>query len=249
MQRNSPVGTEIERNHQGPLIIFDLDWTLFNEDCEFFIPKELGKDWFPGLEALYESEPDPLQFRNNILARLHREGKRREHFEETLERIPFDENIKKALEYCLQKQAELHILSDNNSTFLHVALDKMNIRKYFTLIHTNLSTFDETGKLTIQAFHPDKPSCKFCPNNFCKGRAFNELYPAVSRTTIFVGDGKPDFCVSMQLGKNDHALIRKGRSFERVYESSRRTGEDKLMATAHFWIDGNDLLEIFRKIL
>lgn len=68
-------------------------------------------------------------------------------------------------------RCELQIISDANSHFIKVILEKHCLQSYFTKVHTNPALVAENGALRVLPSHPENNpphGCKLCPPNMCK---------------------------------------------------------------------------------
>lgn len=204
---------ETERVHT--LLVFDFDWTMVDDNTDTWVLEKLGAS-------------EILKFSDNItwtkmmdkgMSRLYELGVSKEEIENCLHKIPLQSAMARIVRTVSKAQGcEVHIVSDANSFFISVILEKHNLSSSITTIHTNPAHFDDKGALRIKPYLSSVTSphgCSLCVNspNMCKGQIVDKL--RLERVlpegrVIFVGDGGNDFCPSTHLKLGDYVLAREG---------------------------------------
>ena len=220
---------------------------------------------------------------HHLYAEAHRLGITKPQITDTLSHLPLSPFMIQALHHIKHHgRADILILSDANTVFIETLLEAHQVRHLVSRIITNPAQFDDQGRLHIRRrIRPglDQPhGCQTgtCSLNICKGRELvnvKEEGPNIYETVVYVGDGRNDFCPSLQLTATDHVLVRKGRTLERMMLEHRPSLRDlvrgdvgavvapddvqtvgtpmvrrKVRANVHFWSDAAEALDLFRVI-
>ncbi|MCO5551662.1 hypothetical protein L7F22_005166 [Adiantum nelumboides] len=233
---NSPVQTD--RNKQkkrkkrmatwqrAPLLIFDFDETLVEQDSSRWVAGQLGggelferlmrdhgMTWHASLNATLHSLHEQAGGASIIAS-----------IEDALRRIPICPATVAALKAAHAIGCELIVVSDANTFFINAVLQHHDLAPFFSRVYGNPACVDGQGRLCYSSFHSSHlppHGCPLCPPNMCKGSVVKrELAMLLAeadargndscsrRRVLYFGDGGGDFCPSLQLGQQDCVLPR-----------------------------------------
>ena len=71
------------------LVVFDFDWSLIDQDCDYFVQEVLSPNIRRHMADIEDAGTIWLDAVSECLALLHQEGKARQDFEGALSIIPF----------------------------------------------------------------------------------------------------------------------------------------------------------------
>ncbi|KAJ9080554.1 putative phosphatase phospho1, variant 2 [Entomophthora muscae] len=160
----------------------------------------------------------------------------------------------RAIKFAKEKGADLYIISDGNTFFLDLAMSKHDIKDCFTKIITHKANFHENGLIELSPVFPEGThDCKTnsvrygttCSIHMCKGIKVSELKTSEYGKTIYIGDGKNDFCAACKLKSDDLLLVRKGRALAKILEDDM----SQISAEVQYWTDASEVLARFQKEL
>lgn len=196
----------------GLVVVFDFDKTIIDCDSDNWVVDSLG--FTERFDHLLLTHPWNSTM-DIIMTEIHTQGISVQQIADILKTAPLDPHIATAIKSAYSLGCELKIVSDANKIYIETVLEHHGLAKYFSEINTNPSYIDEDGKLRIFPFHDFQVAshgCSLCPPNMCKsvimkrikGKAMKE-----NKRIIYLGDGKGDYCPSLQLSKMDYLMPRK----------------------------------------
>ncbi|KAK1289297.1 Inorganic pyrophosphatase 2 [Acorus calamus] len=230
----------------GVVVIFDFDKTIVDCDTDNWVVDGLGATSL--FEELLPTMPwNSLMDR--MMSELHSQGKIIEDIADCLRTAPLHPQIISAIKTAHALGCELRIVSDANHFFIETILKHHGLFECFSEINTNQSFIDEEGKLRIQPYHDfnfASHGCSNpCPPNMCKGLIIKRIQYSMSsegkKRIIYLGDGKGDYCPSLNLDEGDFMMPRKSYPVWELIISNPLL----LKAEIHEWRDA----EVFEKVL
>lgn len=233
------------------LVVFDFDWTLVDQDTDFWILETLDISLRRKMEDLMQTE----EWTDNISARmkeLHAKGFTREDVESALKNLPFHPAMLRTIRYLKSISSTVLCLSSANNVFIDVILEDNDIKDHFAEVITNPAKWDEgSGALLIRRRIEREDPQHNCPNkcypNMCKGQ---ELESFIARQggnfdrIVYLGDGSNDYCPLLSLRSSDYALVRKRRTLE----GKVRATEGDLKCQVRYWDGAWEVEEFFKQL-
>ncbi|KAJ1420701.1 putative pyridoxal phosphate phosphatase PHOSPHO2 [Ochromonadaceae sp. CCMP2298] len=236
------------------LVVFDFDWSLINENSDTYVIEQLGgKFLYNELKLLQRGEYSErwTELMDLSLCKLYDAGVSVAQLDACLQATPVFGETLEAARYAAACGAELAILSDANTHYIEICLQKYGLAETFSRRATNPSLI-EGGRLRITPYQPssDPHQCPLCPTNLCKGGVLTQwLQEGVQegqeaqRRVVYIGDGGGDFCPSMRLKPTDLVLCRRDWTLHKKCVGAGAA----FRATLLPWSDGAELLAIFRE--
>ncbi|KAK1314290.1 Inorganic pyrophosphatase 1 [Acorus calamus] len=147
----------------------------------------------------------------------HSQGKTIEGIADCFRTAPLNPQIISAIKTAHALGCELRIVSDANHFFIETILKQHELFECFLEINTNQSFIDHEGELRIQPYHDfnfaSHGCANPCPPNMCKGLIIKRIQDSMSsegkKRIIYLGDGKGDYCPSLNLDEGDFMMPRK----------------------------------------
>ncbi|KAG9129708.1 hypothetical protein Leryth_026213 [Lithospermum erythrorhizon] len=151
---------------------------------------------------------------DRLMEELHLSGKTIDDIVECLKQIPLHPRTAAAIRSAHALGCDLKVLSDANQFYIETILKHHGLYDCFSEIITNPTVTDK-GRLRIFPYHDltSLHGCNLCPPNLCKGIVIKHR-KALSLGDrkvqyIYLGDGKGDFCPTLQLDERDYVMPRK----------------------------------------
>jgi 2,3-diketo-5-methylthio-1-phosphopentane phosphatase len=262
------MNTERETSSlENILVIWDYDWSLINENSDYYIPYKFAPLGSPqNLQFLKEREEYYAQgksfpeFQNDIIWKYVFNKINKEEFIKMSITIPvFNENIH-IVKQCYKYSPNITqiMISNANDQLIYPVLKYYQCDHIFHqhVMYTNPGWFDEkTGKLcTKPYFTKENPHCCLtCSDspNMCKGKILDQhchtqqYKEGKFHKKIYIGDGFGDYCAITRLSNNDYAFVRKNFP---LHEHINKN-ENKLECKVCLWENGKELLELFSKVV
>lgn len=192
------------------LYAFDFDCTTVAQTADMWM-MEYMPELRGALRKEWENSINWHSFRNRLAVLLHENGCRESDMRERLAGMSFLGGMGNVFQKIgSHPSAELIVTSDANVTYIRFFLESKGLHQAVNRILSNPADFDDTGKLSIGAYH--EHSCKRCEEtpHMCKGTIMRQVMAEKSYSkVVYVGDGENDICPSLQLSKNDHIVARK----------------------------------------
>ena len=201
------------------LAVFDFDHTLVDGNTDTWITKlyedvkhvQDNKDlcWTDRMAKVFQA--------------LHAKKFTKLDFEQCLQSLPFTKGMKELLYFIATEKIECIIISDSNSFFIKYLLEFGDITHCVKEVYTNPASWTESQLLTIQHYHSH--NCGKCPANMCKGdilmshiRNTNSILD--NKTILYVGDGRNDYCATLQMKPSDFVFAREGYSLLKLLKQN-----------------------------
>ncbi|KAF0683869.1 Aste57867_24095 [Aphanomyces stellatus] len=225
------------------LVVFDYDWSLINDDSDYFVFNQLDPALHTELSDLLDSG---AQWTKAVDATLAKLTCTKEKLINTVARVPVQPGMLDAIHLAHEKGWDVVIVSDANTVFIHSMLEHHNLTSIVTQVYTNPASFDG-DILRVKPYYPlDKPAhgCPRCPSNMCKGSIVRNIRALKQYTKVlYVGDGKGDFCpASTELTSHDVLFARESYDLLDLIEAH----QSQIKATVSLWNTGFDILAGFQ---
>ncbi|KAJ9580571.1 hypothetical protein L9F63_024251 [Diploptera punctata] len=193
-------------------------------------------------------------FMQQIFELLHADGVAPAQIREAIVGIPATPGMDKLLRHLKQYDAEVIVVSDSNSVFIHDWLSSMKLEDTVTQVFTNPAQYDDTGFLRIQMYHV-QDWCDLSSKNLCKGHILSSYIAERQSQGItfsqiaYVGDGKNDLCPSLRLTENDFIFAREGFMLVKRIREMQEGKDERLKAKVHIWKSGDDIWNVLANSL
>ena len=219
------------------LAVFDFDHTLVDGNTDTWITK------------LYE---DVKHLQSNkgicwtdkmaeVFRKLHEKSITKLDFEQCLESLPFTDGMKELLTFIATQDIPCIIISDSNSYFIKYLMEFNDVIHCVKEIHTNPANWTDSQLLTIQYYHTH--NCSQCPVNMCKGdilKSYIKNTESAGKTIMYVGDGRNDYCPTLQMKTSDYVFAREGYSLLKLLKQNAQTQKTQPIVVP--WRTGFDIL-------
>lgn len=195
-----------------PIVIFDFDRTLIEEDSDRWIISQMG------LTHLYAEFRDKLPWTSlmdMLLGELHSNGITIEDITECLRKVPLHPRTEAVIRTAYDLGCDLKVVSDANTFYIETILKNHGLYDCFSEIISNQTKVTSEGRLRIFPYHDlvVPHGCNLCPPNMCKGTVINRIQASLVEHKkvrfIYLGDGRGDYCPILKLGKWDFVMPRK----------------------------------------
>ncbi|ORY00495.1 hypothetical protein K493DRAFT_335329 [Basidiobolus meristosporus CBS 931.73] len=233
----------------GTLVVWDFDWSLFEENSDTIIFKQLSPYLFQQQRERAGKE-QWTDLMASLLVALHQEGISRKRLEDFLDGLKLEPEMIQSLLLSKSKGAKHIILSDSNTIFIDKCLKASGVLDVFELVRTNPAQFDSEGCLRVTRLTPQSNphNCALCNVNICKGKEMKSYLKGKEDfdRMIYVGDSKNDLCPSLLLRSQDIVLARSGFSLVPLLKAAKEN--DQLKASVIEWQDPKHLQRIFEQL-
>ncbi|SAL96571.1 hypothetical protein [Absidia glauca] len=237
-----------ERN----LAVFDFDWSLIEEDSDFWTISNLSSSQWQLCQARKGMQWTDLI--DQALHELQEAGTTVEQVDQVLQKIPFTPAMLATLKLLKEHDTRVLILSDANTYFIETILTVIThacaygVRDLVDDIITNPAYYDEHNHLRIhrriKANAPPHNCPHVCAVNICKGQEIDTYIKTHGpfQKIMYVGDGKNDYCPATRLREGDRMFVRSGKALSRYLEAN-----PPLLAAIHADVTYWDSSEVVRK--
>ncbi|OWM63432.1 hypothetical protein CDL15_Pgr022177 [Punica granatum] len=227
------------------VVVFDFDKTILDCDSDNWVVDQFGlSDTFRQL-LLTGTPWNTLM--DQMMSEIHSLGKSIGDIADCLRKALLHPRIASAIRSAHSAGCDLRILSDANMFFIKTILEHNGLMDCFSMIYTNPSFINESGRLRILPYHDFNKSihgCNTCPPNMCKGLIMEKLMASSStkgeelgNRFIYVGDGSADFCAGLALRAKDTLMPRKDFPVWELVCKNQKL----IKAEVHEWSDGEGL--------
>ena len=251
-----------------PLVIFDFDWSLINENSDTWVFEQLCPALYPELRELSCSTYKGrwTQLMDAMVEKMMSTpyNVTIDQLNEALCSIPVFSETLSAVKLAKENGCTVSILSDANGHYIRTILRYLGLESYISDVVTNHSmicypdgpTCDicpfplPSARLHIGPYHTDlEPhGCPLCPPNLCKGIVLDRWRRDEScSVVIYVGDGGGDFCPATRMNAADIILCRKEWTLHKKIQ--KHQDEMGIAAKVVPWSNGNDILAEFKSAL
>eukprot|EP00054_Salpingoeca_dolichothecata_P014057 m.78829 g.78829 ORF g.78829 m.78829 type:complete len:237 (-) comp20799_c0_seq3:142-852(-) len=210
------------------LILFDFDQTLVPDDTDRHVVHSLmtAEQLSEIKQKMTSPESQWTDMMNWAVGEIHKNGTPVEKIASTLHDLQVPESLSKTLTKLKNDGHSLRIASDANTFFIDAILKHQQLDHLFDEVFSNPTQIGEEGQLTIRRFisPPDEHGCERCIRtpNMCKGNIIEKLHEKKRPSrTIYVGDGRNDFCPATKLTSDDVVLARKDYSLAKLLEETK----------------------------
>nr|XP_010915327.1 inorganic pyrophosphatase 1 [Elaeis guineensis] len=233
----------------GIVVVFDFDKTIIDCDSDNWVVDDLGAT--RRFDELLESLPWNSAI-DRMMGELHSQGKTIEEISNSLKKAPLSPHTIAAIKSAHSLGCELRIVSDANLFFIETILNHHGLVGYFSEINTNPGYVDEKGRLRIFPYHDFTTSshgCCLCPPNMCKGKVIERIrtsaFAVEKNRFIYLGDGKGDYCPSLELNEGDYVMPRKNYPLWELICNDPQA----LKAAIHEWSDAEELKTVLLRLI
>ena len=206
--------TTLELDKTRTLFVFDFDHTLVDDNSDTWIfslcPKLNLHEKMSSKRREFDSW---TKFMDHVFSLLHQQGCTEDEITQHMKKLRLHEQGLKTL-HAVHKSAtaDAIIISDANTFFIDTILKECGVRHMVDLIISNPARFNEKGRLHVEEYH--NHHCKNCKRtpNLCKGQALTMYLESHGgyKMTVYVGDGKNDFCPTQSMNPEDVVICREG---------------------------------------
>jgi len=143
------------------------------------------------------------------------------------------------------------ILSDANTVYIDYILQGSNVQSVISDIFTNPAHFEANGRLCVTPYQ-NNTQCLLCPTNLCKGSVLSSYLCSHAPFTkiVYVGDGRGDYCPSLQLRETDFILARANWALHKLLtKTQQQQQQQQLRAKVVPWDNGSDIYNFFVKAI
>ena len=193
------------------LFVFDFDRTLTDTNTSlhvFDVAPELNLR--SRVSELRQKIPNWALLMDHMMEQIHNAGHDQEEVLSHMKKAEFFSGMLAALwKISTCAGAEMVVLSDSNTIFIDLLLNKVGLRRAFSHIFSNRAYFDGRGRLHVSGCHSHH--CQRCQrsSNLCKGTVLRELLAGGHYSSVvYVGDGEGDVCPCTLLSGGDHVVAR-----------------------------------------
>jgi len=251
------------------LMIFDMDFTVLNENSDYEIRDLLSKDdrELVANSKDYKSWADEV---NAYFNRMKLRGVTIDDIKNRIQRIPLTDGFNeifhtirqikllKGIEEYKNTNLDVMFLSGANVKYVNWVLEKHSITDIVD-DYISFSCKDIDGKLVVGDYHSH--SCKSCDKSLCKEKAIKDYIDNIVNTKYkdtknfkydkicYVGDGGNDYCAGIAISDinvnyKNHLMVRKGFILHRMlydHEGNPRPKSKVLKCEISLWGDGYEL--------
>lgn len=195
------------------LIAFDFDNTIINKNSDIVAMELLPKNKIPdSLRKLYKDD-GWTNFMQGIFKLLYENDFKETNIRSVIEDLEPTNGMCNLVKQLSNKHNyDVIIISDSNSYFIDVWLQKNDLNGNVTKVFTNPAKFNN-GMLEIKMYHL-QDTCKLSTKNLCKGQILEDFINEQCQNDInyekvvYVGDGTNDFCPILRLNDKGLACVR-----------------------------------------
>ena len=236
------------------LLVFDFDNTISDATSTYILRKEfLTDEEYEENRNAHETGNDWIKYGNDYLKLFKKHGVTLEQINKVLQRVSLTDGMKNLFDFIRENKLKYDVVL-LTSTFQY-AIDYLlklhKIDDLFTEIYCVKSVIGKPeDDQTIYIYERKKHDCKDCGPCGCKNFDYNEYCEKHDMKqylkTVFVCDGKNDFCLARNLKKNDVIFERKNYDlYKKLLDKKVR---DEVAAEIMDWTSGNDIVNYLKKI-
>lgn len=241
------------------LAVFDFDHTIVNDNTDTAVASLVDKTLRDSVRYLYARD-GWTAYMQEIFHLLRANGVNKKKITETVCSIPsvqgfpgLIKTLKDELNY------DIIIVSDSNSYFIDSWLRANGLIDYVLKVFTNPAYFEDE-LLKIEMYH-FQDYCTLSTKNLCKGQIIDDFKEeqrkkdVLYKSTMYVGDGRNDFCPVLRLMDNDVACVRENFKCAELIELARQGKycneagiPYSVKARVVVWSSGNDILDALQTV-
>jgi pyridoxal phosphate phosphatase PHOSPHO2 len=231
------------------LLVFDFDNTITDSTSTYIIRKEfLTYEEYEENRIAHETGNDWIKYTNDYLKLFKKHGVTLEKINKVLQTVNLADGMKNLFDFIRQNKSKYDVIL-LTSTFNYVIEYLLKFHKIFDLFTEIFYVKSEIGKpeddQIIYVYERKKHNCKDCGPCGCKNFDYNEYCENHDMNqylkTIFICDGKNDFCLAKTLKKNDVIFERKNYDlYQKLLDKSYRY---EISGELIDWTSGNDIIK------
>jgi pyridoxal phosphate phosphatase PHOSPHO2 len=234
------------------LLVFDFDNTITDSTSTYIIRKEfLTYEEYEENRIAHETGNDWIKYTNDYLKLFKKHGVTLEKINKVLQTVNLADGMKNLFDFIRQNKSKYDVIL-LTSTFNYVIEYLLKLHKIFDLFTEIFCVKSEIGKpeddQIIYVYERKKHNCKDCGPCGCKNFDYNEYCENHDMNqylkTIFICDGKNDFCLAKTLKKNDVIFERKNYDlYQKLLDKSYRY---EISGELIDWASGNDIIKYLK---
>ena len=234
------------------LLVFDFDNTITDSTSTYIIRKEfLTYEEYEENRIAHETGNDWIKYTNDYLKLFKKHGVTLEKINKVLQTVNLADGMKNLFDCIRQNKSKYDVIL-LTSTFNYVIEYLLKFHKIFDLFTEIFCVKSEIGKpeddQIIYVYERKKHNCKDCGPCGCKNFDYNEYCENHDMNqylkTIFICDGKNDFCLAKTLKKNDVIFERKNYDlYQKLLDKSYRY---EISGELIDWTSGNDIIKYLK---
>jgi pyridoxal phosphate phosphatase PHOSPHO2 len=234
------------------LLVFDFDNTITDSTSTYIIRKEfLTYEEYEENRIAHETGNDWIKYTNDYLKLFKKHGVTLEKINKVLQTVNLADGMKNLFDFIRQNKSKYDVIL-LTSTFNYVIEYLLKFHKIFDLFTEIFCVKSEIGKpeddQIIYVYERKKHNCKDCGPCGCKNFDYNEYCENHDMNqylkTIFICDGKNDFCLAKTLKKNDVIFERKNYDlYQKLLDKSYRY---EISGELIDWTSGNDIIKYLK---
>ena len=234
------------------LLVFDFDNTITDSTSTQIIRKEfLTYEEYEENRIAHETGNDWIKYTNDYLKLFKKHGVTLEKINKVLQTVNLADGMKNLFDFIRQNKSKYDVIL-LTSTFNYVIEYLLKFHKIFDLFTEIFCVKSEIGKpeddQIIYVYERKKHNCKDCGPCGCKNFDYNEYCENHDMNqylkTIFICDGKNDFCLAKTLKKNDVIFERKNYDlYQKLLDKSYRY---EISGELIDWTSGNDIINYLK---
>jgi len=234
------------------LLVFDFDNTITDSTSTYIIRKEfLTYEEYEENRIAHETGNDWIKYTNDYLKLFKKHGVTLEKINKVLQTVNLADGMKNLFDFIRQNKSKYDVIL-LTSTFNYVIEYLLKFHKIFDLFTEIFCVKSEIGKpeddQIIYVYERKKHNCKDCGPCGCKNFDYNEYCENHDMNqylkTIFICDGKNDFCLAKILKKNDVIFERKNYDlYQKLLDKSYRY---EISGELIDWTSGNDIIKYLK---
>ena len=234
------------------LLVFDFDNTITDSTSTYIIRKEfLTYEEYEENRIAHETGNDWIKYTNDYLKLFKKHGVTLEKINKVLQTVNLADGMKNLFDFIRQNKSKYDVIL-LTSTFNYVIEYLLKFYKIFDLFTEIFCVKSEIGKpeddQIIYVYERKKHNCKDCGPCGCKNFDYNEYCENHDMNqylkTIFICDGKNDFCLAKTLKKNDVIFERKNYDlYQKLLDKSYRY---EISGELIDWTSGNDIINYLK---
>ncbi len=231
------------------LCVFDMDYTLINENTAIQIYKQFKSPDTAKKFKARRNQTSYGEWMQEVLITLKEEGRSIEDIKAMVTAIPLTEGMKEVLEFLKsikeEKNLDCVLVSGSNTTFVQWVVEHHGLESLFKSWYTNISEPCEENILSTKNYHIH--DCLICDASICKRIVFNDLIKERKEQgveynkIVYSGDGLNDFCPSTEL--NENAILFPRKNFPLWGELFIKNEKDQLKCKIVPWETGHEILK------
>ena len=237
------------------LLLFDFDNTILDGTSTYILRKEfLTEEEYNKNKLAHDTSKDWIKYGNEYLKLFKQHGVTLENIKKILdEKASLIEGMQQLFNYIKENKNkyDLVLLTSTFEYVIHYLLKHFKIFDLFTEIYcvkSEIGKKDDEQIIYISA--RKEHNCKDCGPFGCKNFDFQEFCEMHDMKqyskSIFVCDGKNDFCLAKNLKKNDAVFVRK--NFGLYYYLFNEGYKKDINGEIVEWTNGNEILEYLKNI-